>query len=409
MSALHQSLGRFMLAAGLLAVAAFAGYRVFTLAQADRWAKQDPARALQWRPHHPLALRVLAERQLAAGQVEAARHTARHLLRVEPLQGQGFRLLAEAAASEGDLRQALALYQIAARRSPRDVRTRAWLIEHFLVAGEYPAAFQQIDALLRTSPGQGARLLPLLAQGAADPVFAEVLAQALESRPPWRGPMLATLQQAKDPRGADQVLSALRRQGGLNDAEYDQWIDYLMQQGRWNEAYGRWAGSLALQGKALPLVYNGQFENPPSGRGFDWRLLRIPGVSLDFQPDPGASGLVAHAAFRGRPVAQVNLEQPLLLAPGHYRFSARVRGQALRSERGLEWVVTCLGQSVPLASSTPMQGSFAWQRLEMAFEVPATGCTGQWLRLRNPVPAGSIQQVSGELWFDDVDIQPAAG
>ena len=408
MTALHRPMWRYLLAAGLLAVAVFAGYRVFTLAQADRWAKQDPARALQWRPHHPLALRVLAERQLAAGQVKDAQRTARHLLRVEPLQGQGFRLLAEAAVRQGDLRQALLLYQIAARRSPRDVRTRAWLIEHFLMAGDYPAALAQVDALLRTSPGQGARLLPLLAQGAADPVFAAALAQALESRPPWRGSMLASLQQAKDPRGADQVLSALRQQGGLNDAEFDQWIGHLMQQGRWNEAYARWAGNLAQQGRALPLVYNGQFEHPPSSRGFDWRLLRIPGVSLDFQPDPGASGLVAHAAFRGRPVAQVNLEQPLLLAPGRYRFSARVRGQALRSERGLEWVVTCLGQSVPLASSAPLQGSFAWQRVEMAFEVPDTGCTGQWLRLRNPVPAGSIQQVSGELWFDDVGIQPAA-
>ena len=398
----------FLLGAALLVCALLAGWRVLSLQQADRWADKDPARALQWRAGHPLALRRLAEQQLAAGQVDAAQATARHLLSVEPLEGRGFRLLAEAAAQQGDLAQAQALYEIAARRSPRDVRTRAWLIEHSLVAGDFPAALQHVDALLRTSPGQGGVLMPLLAKLAADPAFANALAHTLASRPPWRGSMLATLQQAEDPRSADQVLSALRSKQGLSAEEFDQWIASLIQQGRWGEAYSRWVSTLQLDNGALPLIYNGQFEDMPTGRGFDWRLLRIPGVSLDFQTDPGAKGQVAHAVFRGRPVAQVNLEQPLLLGPGRYQFSSRMRAQALRSERGLEWAITCLGQSEPMATSPPLQGTFDWRSMEMEVVVPDTDCPGQWLRLRNPVPAGSIQQVSGELWFDEVVIQPAS-
>ena len=396
-----------LLAAGLLAFAALAGWRVFSLYQADRFADQQPARALQWRPDHPLALRRLAEQQLAAGKIEESRATARHLLRVEPLEGRGFRLLAEAAAAQGDQQQAHTLYQIAARRSPRDVRTRGWLIEHSLVAGDYRAALQHVDALLRTSPGQGSVLMPLLAKLAVDPVFAIALADTLATRPPWRGNLLATLQRVEDPSGADQVLSALRSAGGLNTEEFDQWIASLIQQGRWGEAYSRWAGTLELGQGGLPLIYNGQFEQLPSARGFDWRLLRIPGVSLDFHEDPGVKGLAARALFRGRPVAQVNLEQPLLLGPGTYLFSARMRGQALRSERGLEWAITCLGQSEPLATSPPLQGTFDWRAVEMEVVVPANDCHGQWLRLRNPVPGGSIQQVSGELWLGDVGIQPA--
>ena len=399
---------RVVLAAFVCLCAVLVGWRVLSLYQADRWAGEDPARALQWRADHPLALRGLAEQQLAAGNMEDARVTARHLLRVEPLEGQGFRLLAEAAARQGDLAQARALYGIAARRSPRDVRTRAWLIEHSLVAGDYPAAMQHVDALLRTSPGQGGVLMPLLAKMAADPAFARALANTLASRPPWRGGMLATLQQAEDPRSADQVLLALRSAQGLSPEEFDQWIASLIHQGRWGEAYSRWVSTLQLEDGALPLIYNGQFEHLPTGRGFDWRLLRIPGVSLDFQADPGAEGQAARAVFRGRPVAQVNLEQPLLLGPGRYRFTAQMRAQALRSERGLEWAITCLGQSEPLAISPSLQGTFDWRNVEMDVVVPATGCPGQWLRLRNPVPAGSIQQVTGELWFDDVAIQPAS-
>jgi hypothetical protein len=125
---------------------------------------------------------------------------------------------------------------------------------------------------------------------------------------------------------------------------------------------------------------------------------------VEFVPDRSADGLTAHASFRGRQAARVSLEQPLLLGPGVYRFSARMRANGLISERGLEWTVTCIGQPQPFAVSEPLAGSFGWSTVGMDVNVPVTDCPGQWLRLRNPVPAGSIQQVSGDLWFDEVAI-----
>ena len=389
----------------LVAFSLFAAWRIVAIAGADHAVSTDTARALQWVPDHPQALLALAERQLAAGDIDAAVASARQLLAAEPLEGRAFRVLAEAASKQGDDARALALYRIAERRSPRDIRTRAWLFEHALRAGDYPAALAQVDALLRTSPQQGRVLLPMLAQMAADPEFADALAQLLARRPPWRGSLLSTLQRGKDPQATDVVLSALHREGGLDDAEFDGWIASLLRQGRWGEAYGRWVGTLDLDDGALPLVYNGGFSQAPGGRGFDWRMLRIPGVSMEFVPDRGADGLVAHATFRGRAAPQVNLEQPLLLGPGSYRFSARVRAASLRSERGLEWTITCLGQRQPLAISEPLEGSFGWRTVEMDVAVPDSDCEGQWLRLRNPVPAGSIQRVRGELWFDDVTMK----
>lgn len=390
----------------LVALGAFAAYRIIAITQADRWAGEDPGRALRWTPGHPQALVALAEQQLRDGRVEEASATARRLLAAEPLQGQGFRILAQAAAQQGDDVKALALYRIAARRSPRDLPTGAWLTEHYLVAEDYPSALAQIDVILRTSPTSGASLLPLMAKLAVDPAFAGALADVLQRRPQWRGGLLATLHGDKDPRAADAVMSALRQGGGLSDEEFDQWIASLLRQDRWGEAYSRWVGSIDLQGEALPLVYNGQFEQPVSGRGFDWRMSRMAGVSVEFVPDRSAKGLSAHAAFRGRPVAQVNLEQPLLLAPGAYRFSARVRADALRSDRGLEWTVTCAGPAGVLASSERVDGTFGWRTVTMDVIVPVTGCQGQWLRLVNPAPLGSAQQVWGDIWFDDVAIQP---
>ncbi|WP_162349295.1 tetratricopeptide repeat protein [Pseudoxanthomonas gei] len=386
--------------------ALFAAWRILVITQSGRWATDDPQRALRWDPAHAQALLALAEQQLAAGKLDEARGSARRLLASEPLEGRAFRILAAAEAQQGHPDRALTLYEIAARRSPRDLRARAWLTEHYLVAGNYPAALRHIDILLRTSPGQGSTLMPVLGQLAVDPDFAAELARVLERRPPWRVALLTTLQRAKDPRGADHVLAALRAAGGLDEVEFDEWIAYLIRQGRWGEAYGRWAGTLELQGGALPLVYNGSFEQPVSNRGFDWRLTRVPGVSVDFVPDRNARGLTAHAAFRGRPAAGIGLEQPMLLAPGRYRFSARMRGDALRSERGLEWNIVCMGAREPAAISESIEGTFGWRALVMEVNIPFTACPGQWLRLRNPAPPGSIQQVSGEVWLDEVAIQP---
>ena len=395
-----------MLGLGLMftTLAAIAAYRMIAITQADMWAEEDSAYALQWIPGHPPALIAMCEQQLADGRIGEAQETARHLLSVAPLEGRGFRMLAEAAALKDDGAQALALYKIAARRSPRDTRTRAWLTEHYLVTADYRAALVHIDVLLRTSPRHFGTLLRLLAQLAVDPAFAGELARLLERRPEWRQALLSTLQNAKNPRGADNVMSALRAEGGLSESEFDEWIAFLMRQGRWGEAYGRWAGTLDLKDAALPLVFNGDFEQPVTGRGFDWRLTRIPGVSLEFVRDGDAKGLSAHATFSGRRVAQANLEQQLLLAPGSYRFTARIRADALRSDRGLEWVVVCSGPGDLVATSERLDGTFEWRTIDMVVDIPITGCPAQLLMIRNPVLSGSAQQVSGDIWMDDVSI-----
>lgn len=391
----------------LLFAASIGAWRIVTIWLADRWAVEDPVRALHWIDRHPTALLALAETQLDEGKLEAARITARKLLGVEPLEGRGFRVLADVARQQGRSKEALALYKISERRSPRDLKTRARLLEHYLQAGEHAAAIAQMDVVIRIAPERKAKLLPLMAQLASEPEFAAKLAQALERRPEWRSEFLSHLLSARDPRAADSTLSSLRRAGGLTDAEFDEWIARLMQQGRWSEAYVRWVGTLDLREGKLPLVYNGGFEKPVTGKGFDWRTTKVAGVSIEFVPDGIAPGNSAHASFRWRQVPKVNVEQPLLLAPGRYRFSSRVRASALQSDRGLQWAIVCEGQTVPLAASERLSGTFGWRNVPMDVTIPATGCDGQWLRMLNPAPTGFAQQVSGNLWFDDVGIKPS--
>ncbi len=386
----------------LVAAAVAAAYYIIATTAADRLAPEAPARALRWRPHQPAALLAVGRRQLAAGQPEAAA-TLHDLLAAEPLQGAAFALLASMAPGLGP-QASLPLQQVALRRAPRDVQLRIQLMQSQLTSRRFAEALQQLGLVMQIDPERGGEVLQAMAGLVDVPDFADALVAALQGNPPWRANMLRALQAKDAPKGAGHVLGALRQRGSLDDEDFGRWLDSLMRDGRWGEAYGRWAGNLTLANNVLPAVYNGGFMTQPSNIGFDWHVDSTPGVLLEFVPDPGADGLVAHATFLGRAVPQVNLEQPLLLMPGRYRLTARMRAERLRSDRGLQWDVSCADKGEVVADSERVEDSFGWKQVAMDFEVP-DGCNAQWLRLRNPAPPGSAQTVSGELWFDDVKIQ----
>ncbi|QDA55852.1 hypothetical protein [Thermomonas aquatica] len=113
---------------------------------------------------------------------------------------------------------------------------------------------------------------------------------------------------------------------------------------------------------------------------------------------------MAYLHFLDRRVPNAGLEQPLLLSPGNYRLTLRMRAQGLRSELGLQWMVTCSGPGGVAGRTEPVDGSFGWRTFEADIAIPPTGCPGQWLRLVNPVPSGAAQRVMGELWVDDVKV-----
>jgi hypothetical protein len=208
------------------------------------------------------------------------------------------------------------------------------------------------------------------------------------------------LQQAKpdDRDAAEQVLGALQRKGGFSAEETAAWIEALLRDGRWGQAHARWAAPFVAGGQPLPLLFNGDFAQAPSGIGFDWRLPPTPGVIVTFEPDQG-QGRALHARFLGRRVAGAFLEHRLLLAPGHYRLRHRLRTDALRSDNGLGWQVACEGQAGALAQGGPFPGTRGWHAVEVTFTVPAQDCAGQWLRLGNAGATRAGQLVSGDLWL----------
>src|SRR5678815_3574378 len=88
-----------LIVAALCAIALFAAWRIVSLAIADFYADSDPARALQWRPAHPDAVLMLAEKNVAGRKFDAAEALAKRALAANPLDGRAYRVLADAASA----------------------------------------------------------------------------------------------------------------------------------------------------------------------------------------------------------------------------------------------------------------------------------------------------------------------
>ncbi len=394
---------RIAIAAAGIALLAWIGWITVQATRADLLANSDPDAALRLDPDHPQALLAVARRELRDGDANAATATARHLLAVAPGRGDTFAILALAAIRRGDA-DAPRLLAIAVQRAPRDRDVRVQAALAALKAQDIPAAMAQIDALLRLSPARGKVLYPLLAQQAQDQKFAAVLAATLARDPPWRAAFLNALAGKDAPAlGADNINGWLAQHGELTQPEIARWLDRMLVDGRWGDAFARWVGTLGPGPLVIPPVRNGGFEKEITGTGFDWRNDAIKGVFTDIEDGAGLRGTrAAHLHFIGQ-AARGNLRQPLMLAPGRYSLSMQARGDFLRSDQGLQWVVRC-DRGVTIVASDKFDGSFGWRKLNTQFDIPAEKCAGQWLELRNPAVAGSARQVSGDLWFDDIAI-----
>lgn len=396
---------RVSLVVAVFVFVALAGWRIWGLLQAEKYAIVDPALALRWHAGQPDAVWAEAEQRLAQGDRAGAARLARSLLAREPIQGRAFRMLAGIAAQEGRSDEALRLYRIAAKRAPRDSQAISGLVQQYMERGDYPQAMYWIDFYLRTSPdGQAARgrILPQLVSMSLDGRFAGALVEILRGNPPWRADMMKAL--LGNPTAASRVLEELEQDRNLTPTEFNDWINGLIVAGEWSEANRRWLARLGPQQADRPLLENGGFHRAPSGAGFDWRLSAPIADAVSYVPMEGGRRRALGLRFNDQPLRAAQMEHALYLPAGDYALRMHMRARGLRGRVGLIWQLSCAGTGGVLATSDLVQGSFDWMEWSLLFTVPSNGCPGQWLRLSSPVEGAAGQRMDGELWIDNVRI-----
>lgn len=398
--------GRFLLLLALL-FAIIAGWRVVTLGLSDHYARANPERALSLRPDHAPALAAQAEQLATAAKWTEAVASARQSITADPLQARSYRVLAGAAQAAGDGERAYALYRIAARHSPRDATARIWLFNHHLTANNTAAAMADLDALLRARP----KLAPVLTETiygmATRPELQAAFVASLQSRPPWRPEVLPwVVREAPDLDGVARLIEQLRLSpSGLEPAIAHDWIERLIRERRFEQAYLHWVAGLAPSARSvIGNIFNGSFELPLSGDGFNWRLEAVAGARSDLLPVAGRKGVALRLAFDDQRVPFNHLSQLLLLPSGHYQLQGEVMLEDLKTQRGLIWGLSCAEDGRAIASSEVLRGSSPWRSFATEFEILSGNCEAQWLRLQLPARIASEQRISGTVWFDGLRV-----
>lgn len=388
------------------------GWRIVVTGLAEHYAQQeDPeaaAGALRWREGHPQALYLQAE-ALLDREPAAAERLLRAAAWANPADARIYVTLAELwAADESRRSAAIPLAEIAETLGPVSSPVLAYSADFWQAQGRLDRMLNRWSLLLRTQPTVASALYPELLSIAQNPEQQALLRPLLENPPTWWEGFFAYA--AREAQQTDTVLFLYqqRPRGDQPPSELEQraYLDRLWRDARWPEAYEAWKNGLnERQSLELRNLYNGGFELPPTGVGFDWRIAAPRGVQVETTSTYGARGERAlHVSFDGQRVRFNHVQQYLLLEPGRYRLQGRVRPDSLRAERGLRWMLRCVAEGPPLAESERFLGSDEWRTFTVEFAVPEKGCPAQVLRLQLEGRAELDFEAQGGIWFDDLSI-----
>jgi hypothetical protein len=388
-------------------------WRILVVGMSDFYSdKNTPEGAiasLGWRSTQPQALYQRAQ-SLSETKQTTAESIIREAVWADPTNALAYLALADLLAGSGHLSEAMRLVETADLLGPMRTPALAQSAFFWFKSGRPDLGIEGWSALLRSNPVTADQVFPSLLLLADNKVTRRLL-QPLLNRPPnwWDDFFAYAAANAPQPETVSVLYQGRNRFGTLPSlSEQRVYLDRLWKDGLWSEAYLAWLGG--LNEVALPtlgLVFNGGFEIPISGIGYDWHIATVEGATVETEATYGSSGLNSlHVVLAGLNERFMHVQQPLFLAPGRYRLSGRVRPDGLMPRQALRWVLLCsMAKGQPQAATDSFSGKDDWQVFNLEFEIPKVDCPIQTLRLEQEPHAASHGTVSGGVWFDDLSIE----
>jgi len=151
-----------------------------------------------------------------------------------------------------------------------------------------------------------------------------------------------------------------------------------------------------------PVVANGGFA-APGGRGFDWRLAELEGVSASGEEAPGGLRLT----FSGKQPEECEVLSGFLPLKAGTRYSMKFqyRTEAIAAGAGLRWRVTEVDGGTTLAEGESLSAESETQGA-MEFETPRDCRLGR-LALRYQRAAGTTR-IAGYVVLRMLEVTPRA-
>jgi len=396
---------------GLLLLVGLLSWRIVVSGIAEYYSQQDDrtevVEALLWQPLQPQGLY-----QQALTQLESAPPAAERLLQAaawaDPSDALVYLALADLWVKAGRVPVAQGLVAVADALGPMRPPVLSRSADFWLRQGQWDRVLARWSNLLLNRPENAKQLFPVLLRVAENPASRPLLQPFLEQPPAWWLQFFSyTAQKAQSSETVLALYQARRRRGDpLDKVEQQAYLDRLLRDKRWLDAYLAWLNGLDdRQLTVLGNIYNGSFELPLTSVGFDWRVFPLRGVVVETAQTYGTRGDKAlHINFNGQRAQFRHVLQYLFLEPGQYRLRGWVRVDQLRTERGLRWTMRCAPDQPVLVASELFLGSDDWRLFGVEFTVPESDCMAQMLRLELEGRAALDFEVEGDIWFDDLSV-----
>jgi len=200
-------------------------------------------------------------------------------------------------------------------------------------------------------------------------------------------------------------------QGYADDqATANAYLDFLVKHRLPDEALNTWAGFAGDRSKGYlksTFIYNGDFENEPSGSRLDWRIDAMEHVKVARDSTIAHSGSSSlRLDFDGKENSDFHhVTQELVLPPGTYELEAFVRTLDITTDEGVALRLLSSEPGFPLDLNTEaVRATTDWKRVSKSFSISGQTrlltlqiCRRPSLRFDN--------QISGTVWIDSVIIR----
>lgn len=246
---------------------------------------------------------------------------------------------------------------------------------------------------------QAAEILARLIAAGGSPLLHPRLSPGTQ----WLGRVLVHVPPASLSSALPLVAQGLKI-GVLDPERVRGYVQQLKAAGAWADAFGLW---LAMRGGgSQPMLFNGSFDDPFNGEGFDWEIgaLGPPSRSgaVVERKNGDRRGAILDVRFTGRALAVPLVRQHLFLGEGAYRLHGAYMARQLRTEQGLAWTLRCTAARAIAGKSPPLLDTGgSWRAFSFEFSVPAGCGLVTSLQLETYAPFEAALGLRGQVAFDE--------
>jgi hypothetical protein len=339
---------------------------------------------------------------------ESARYFKKAIER-NPLEQEYWLQLAKILQRKGESTVSQQALENAIRVFPTGYRGRWMAANLFLQQGDLEKALSHFSYILAHYPNQSSSVYDVLEKAVDDSDF--VLEKIVPKNPSSFGQYLSYLYGTGD-REAVEKAWAKRLSFGFRATrgETVRYIEFLISQGEFNEAFRVWRARFQEEG--LPpvsggdLITNGDFaKDQILGGGFDWKIENVSGTEVSFDPSMAFEGKRSlKIVFTGKENVDFHhVYQFVPLKPDtEYVLSANMKTQAVTTKSGLKIEVLGAGQAFHKGSET-LTGDNEWRKMVIGFRTPAS-LQGGLVRVRRERTDKFDRYISGTVWIDHVSL-----